>query len=212
MNALFLFFADNMGDIKLRLLEHVRIVGVALLLAIPFGITVGIALSRGWARTIRGPVFYLLGLGQTIPSLALLALAVGLLGVGLVPAVIALLLYSILPIARNCYTGIQSVPDGAVDAARGLGMTGWQILRSVELPLAGAYIIAGIRTATVVAISAGALASLIGAGGLGDFIFAGISLYKPEEMLAGAIPTALLALGADFGLSLLEKRLERWRR
>ncbi|MEP7220504.1 MAG: ABC transporter permease, partial [Bacteroidota bacterium] len=109
MNALFLFFADNMGDIGLRLLEHVRIVGVALLLAIPFGITVGIALSRGWARTIRGPVFYLLGLGQTIPSLALLALAVGLLGVGLVPAVIALLLYSILPIARNCYTGIQSM-------------------------------------------------------------------------------------------------------
>jgi osmoprotectant transport system permease protein len=172
----------------------------------------GIALAGDGVRPFRGAIFYILGLGQTIPSLAILALAVGVLGVGWLPAAIALLLYAIIPIVRNSYIGIRAVPGPAVDAARGMGMTRSQILRNVELPLAAPYILAGIRTATVFAISAGALASLIGAGGLGDFIFSGISLYKPEEMLAGAIPTALLALTADMGLARLERRLSAWRR
>jgi osmoprotectant transport system permease protein len=209
LNAFIDYIGENIGDIGLRLLEHCGIVGAALAVAVPVGVGLGIILSRDWARALRGVVFYVLGLGQTIPSLALLALAVGLLGVGVLPAVIALLLYSILPVARNSFTGVRAVPAASVDAARGLGMTGGQILRRVELPLAAPFIIAGIRTATVVAISAGALASLIGAGGLGDFIFTGINLFKPEAMLAGAIPTALLALGADFALGRWERRLAR---
>lgn len=192
------YLSENRSDIGLRLLEHCWIVGAALLVAVPIGIVLGILLTRGWMRPVRGAVFYVLGLGQTIPSLALLALAVGLLGVGALPAIVALALYSILPIARNTYAGITAVPAGSIDAARGLGMTGMQILKKVELPLATPFIIGGLRIATVVAISGGALASLIGAGGLGDFIFSGISLFQPEAMLAGAIPTALLALAADY--------------
>ena len=211
MSELVHFFGENIGEIGMRLLEHCGIVGLALLLAIPFGVLMGIMLAGDGARPVRGVIFYLLGLGQTIPSLAILALAVGVLGVGWVPAVIALLLYAVIPIVRNSYAGIRAVPEPAVDAARGMGMTRAQILRRIELPLAAPYIIAGIRTATVFAISAGALASLIGAGGLGDFIFSGINLYKPEAMLAGTIPTALLALSADWGLSRLERRLSRWR-
>jgi osmoprotectant transport system permease protein len=206
MNEYLEYFGENIGAIGMRLLEHIGIVGAALLVAVPVGMAIGILLSRPGARPVRGIIFYLLGLGQTIPSLALLALAVGILGVGTVPAVLAILLYVILPIARNSSTGIESVPPGTIDAARGMGMTNGQILRRVELPLAAPYIIAGIRTATVVAISAGALASLIGAGGLGDFIFTGISLFKPEAMLAGAIPTTLLALMADWGWGRAEKR------
>jgi osmoprotectant transport system permease protein len=209
MSAFLGYFAENIGTIGLRMLEHCGIVGAALLAAVPIGVVLGVGLSRDWARSLRGVIFYVLGLGQTIPSLALLALAVGLLGVGIVPAITALLLYSILPVARNSFAGIRAVPGGSVDAARGLGMTNRQILTRVELPLAAPFIIAGIRTATVVAISAGALASLIGAGGLGDFIFTGINLFKPEAMLAGAIPTALLALGADYGLGKLERRWTR---
>ncbi len=209
MNSYLEFLAQNRGDILARLLEHIAIVAVAVAVAAPIGIGLGIALSRNAMRALRGGIFYVLGLGQTIPSLAILALAVGVLGVGFVPATVAILLYCMLPIARNTYTGIQGVPEASVDAARGLGMTNTQILLRVQLPLAAPFIAAGLRTATVFAISAGALASLVGAGGLGDFIFSGISLFKPEAMLAGAIPTALLALGADWGLGRLERRLRR---
>ncbi|HVZ39501.1 MAG TPA: ABC transporter permease [Candidatus Kapabacteria bacterium] len=200
MNTFLAYIADNLGAIGIALAQHIGIVAAALALAVPVGIAAGIALAHARSRAARTAVFYLLGLGQTIPSLALLALAVGLLGVGLLPAIVALLLYAILPIARNACTGVQSVPEATRDAARGLGMTNMQIIRRVELPLARPFIIAGLRTATVVTISSCALASLIGAGGLGDFIFSGISLFKPEAMLAGAIPTAMLALAADWFL------------
>lgn len=209
MSAWLAYFGENIGAIGMRLAEHVGIVGAALIAATAAGVVLGVVLARESASRMRGIIFYLLGLGQTIPSLAILALAVGLIGIGPLPAIIALLLYALPPIARNTYTGIRAVPEGTVDAARGLGMTERQILRQVELPLAAPMIVGGIRTATVVAISAGALAYLIGAGGLGDFIFTGIALFKPEAMLAGAIPTALLALAADWGLGRLERRLGR---
>lgn len=199
------YFADNIGEIGLRAAEHVAIVAAALAVAVPIALALGTALAHSRRPALRTAIFYILGLGQTIPSLALLALTVGVLGVGLLPAVVALAAYAVLPIARNCYAGINAVPRDTLDAALGLGMTARQILWKVELPLAAPFIVAGLRTATVVAISAGALASLVGAGGLGDFIFSGISLFKPEAMLAGAIPTAALALVADWALG-------RWRR
>jgi osmoprotectant transport system permease protein len=203
------YIVGNIGAIGMRLAEHLLMVAIALAIAAPLGIALGILLSREGARGIRGIILYLLGLGQTIPSLAVLALAVGVLGIGMLPAIVALLLYSLLPIARNTLTGLRAVPASTIDAARGLGMTSRQILGGVELPLATPFIMAGVRTATVVAISGAALAYLIGAGGLGDFIFTGIALFKPEAMLAGAIPTAMLALGADWGLGRVERRLER---
>ncbi len=201
------YFAENISAIGSRLLEHIEIVGISLIFAVIFGTGFGVLLSRHAFRSVRGILFYILGLGQTVPSLAILALAVGILGIGKVPAIIALFAYALLPIARNTYTGLQEVPAATIDAGRGMGMTRQQLLFKVELPLALPYLMAGIRTATVFAISAATLAYLIGGGGLGDFIFTGIALFKPEAMLAGAIPTALLALGSDWILGRIERQV-----
>jgi osmoprotectant transport system permease protein len=197
------YISQNASLLMQRTLEHIVIVSAALAIAIPLGVTSGILLSRNGLRRLRGPVLYLFGLGQTIPSLAILALAVGVLGIGMLPAVVALAAYALLPIARNTVVGIETVPAGVVDASRGMGMRAGEILRGVELPLAAPMIVAGIRTATVYVVSGGALAYLIGGGGLGDFIFSGIALFRPEAMLTGAIPVALLALAADYGLGYL---------
>lgn len=203
------YIVENSGAIGSRTLEHIMLVLAALALAIPVGTGIGILLSRPFMRRLREPGFYVVSLSQTIPSLAILALAVGVLGVGALPAIIAIFLYILFPIARNTFAGLQSVPVATLDAARGMGMTSGQVLRLVELPLALPFLIAGIRTAAVYGISAGALAYLIGGGGLGDFIFTGINLFKPEAMLAGAIPTAILALGTDYGLERLGRKTRK---
>lgn len=211
MTSFLSYIAENAGAIGMRTLEHLLIVLAALVPAVAFGTAAAVFLSRPSLQPFRGPGFYLIGLGQTIPSLAILALAVGLIGIGTLPAVIGIFLYILFPVARNAFTGLRSVPAAALDAARGTGMTDRQLLRHIELPLAAPFILAGIRTATVYGISAAALAYLTGGGGLGDFIFTGISLYKPEAMLAGAIPTAALALAADAVLGRTQRRAERWR-
>lgn len=211
MNAFLEFVGANGGDIAAAIVAHVAIVAAAMLLAVPIGAAAGIGLARTRNAKLSAVGFYILGLGQTIPSLAVLALLVGPLGVGVAPAVVALTVYAMLPIARNCHTGIRSVPEASRDAARGLGMTSSQLLRKVELPLSMPFFISGLRTATVVTISAGALASRVGAGGLGDLIFDGITNFQPEKMLAGAIPTALLALTADWILGAWQKRVEQRR-
>jgi osmoprotectant transport system permease protein len=206
MESFLVYIAENAGAIWLRTIEHLTIVAASLALAVPMGVLLGIIASRERFRSIRSPLLYLLGLGQTIPSLAIIALAVGILGIGMWPAIVAIVLYCLLPIARNTASGLDSVSPDVIDAARGMGMMGSQILRRIELPLAAPFIMAGIRTATVFAVSAAALAYLIGGGGLGDFIFSGIALFRPEAMLAGAIPVALLALVADWGLGWIERR------
>lgn len=206
------YLQANAGAIGMRTLEHIVIVLAAITLALPIGLAIGVILSRPEFRRLRGPGFYLIGLGQTIPSLAILALAVGVLGIGAVPAIVAIFLYVLFPISRNTFAGMRSVPGETLDAAVGMGMTRMEILRAVELPLAAPFIFAGLRTAFVYGISAGALAYLIGGGGLGDFIFTGIALFKPEAMLAGAIPTALLALSGDRILEVLTRRSEAWKR
>jgi osmoprotectant transport system permease protein len=209
MNAFFDYIAANAGELARHFGEHLLLVGIPLLVATPLGVAVGSLLARPEAAKARVPIFYLFGLGQTVPSLALLALAVGFLGIGPVPAATAIFLYALLPIVRNTTTGILAVPHATIDAARGVGMTRGEILRHVELPLALPYVMAGLRTATVVSISAGTLADLIGGGGMGTFIFSGIALFRPEVMLAGAIPVTLLALAADWGLGRAERRLRR---
>jgi osmoprotectant transport system permease protein len=203
------YLADNGSQLLARTGEHCLLVLGAVGFALVAGIPLGILLARHVAPASRTLLFYIIGLGQTIPSLAILAIAVRWLGVGWMPALAALALYALLPVVRNTYTGIRSVPEPVSDAARGMGMSRWQIVRSIELPLAAPLIAAGLRTTTVLAISAASLAYLIGGGGLGDFIFTGIALFKPQVMLAGAVPTALLALAADWGLGRLERRLQR---
>ena len=148
----------------------------------------------------------LLGIIQTVPSFAILAFFIPLLGVGKVPAIVALFFYAVLPILRNTYTGVKGVNKDLLEAGRGMGMTGWERVRLVEIPLAIPVIMAGIRLTTVYLIGWATLASYIGAGGLGDYIFSGMTLYQTEFILAGAIPVTLLALLADFLLG----KIENW--
>src|SRR5690606_2901284 len=158
----------------------------------------GLALER--RRTAAEPVIRAVGAVQTIPGIALLAFMIPLLGIGIVPALVALVLYSIFPILRNTYTGVRDADPNAVNAAQALGMTPAQLLRYVRLPLAAPIIMAGIRTAAVINVGTATLAAFIGAGGLGDPIVTGLALSDSRMILSGAIPAALLALGVDAGL------------
>ncbi|MBX2911588.1 MAG: ABC transporter permease [Cyclobacteriaceae bacterium] len=175
--------------------------GLAILTAVPLGILLFI--FSGAAR----PVLYFVGLLQTVPSIALLALMIPLLGIGRLPAITALFLYALLPILRNTTTGLTSVDPILRKVATGMGMTTIQRLRLVELPLALPSILAGIRTAAVITIGTATLAAFIGAGGLGEFIVTGLALNNTQLILQGAIPAALLAIVVEFLFEWLEKAL-----
>lgn len=183
--------------------QHIGLTFMSISLAIIVGVPTGILISR--KRKLSSPILGFAGVLQTIPSLALLGLLIPLLGIGPKPAVAALFLYGLLPIIRNTYTGIVNVNPEIKEAARGLGMNYRQLLLKVELPLAMPVILAGIRIATIINVGVATLAAYIAAGGLGEFIFGGISLNNTTMMLAGAIPAALLALLFDFLLSRLQK-------
>ncbi|MEA4925942.1 MAG: ABC transporter permease [Syntrophomonadaceae bacterium] len=190
-------------DLLQALLQHIELVFLSMLIAIVIGIPLGILITR--VKFLEGPVLGTVGILQTIPSLALLGFMIPLFGIGVKTAVAALFLYSLLPITRNTFTGIKEVDKPTIEAAKGMGMTDLQILTMVELPLALSVMMAGIRTATVINIGTATLAAFIGAGGLGDFIFIGISRNIDALVLIGAIPAALLALLFDWLLSLLEQ-------
>jgi len=193
------FMRQQSDKLATQTLEHIGLTFISLLLAVLVGLPLGILIAR--KRKLSGTVLGIAGVLQTIPSIALLGFMIPLLGIGPKPAIVALLLYALLPIIRNTYTGITGV-DGAVkEAATAMGMSRKQILFKVELPLAMPVILAGIRTATVITVGVATLASYIAAGGLGEFIFGGISLNNTNMILAGAIPAALLAIIFDFLLS-----------
>jgi osmoprotectant transport system permease protein len=184
-------------------LRHLLLVGVSLAGAIAFALPLGLALER--RRSSAEPVIRGVGLLQTLPSIALLAFMIPLLGIGLRPALVALFLYSLYPILRNTYTGVRDAAPDAVGAAWALGMTPRQILRYVRLPLAAPVIMAGIRTAAVINVGTATLAAFIGAGGLGDLIAAGLALSDNRMILSGALPAALLALMVDGALAACER-------
>ncbi|MBO0783299.1 MAG: ABC transporter permease [Ktedonobacteraceae bacterium] len=183
--------------------QHLFLTGAALALGILIAIPLGILLTRfpRWAE----PVITVASILQTIPSLAFLALVLPFLGIGTLPALAVLFLYSLLPILRNTYVGVRSVDAALVDAAQGQGMTSWEVLTMVELPLAAPVIVTGIRLSAVYLVSWATLAGLIGAGGLGDLIFAGLDSYDATLLMAGAIPTAVLALLIGFGFGLVRR-------
>ena len=192
--------------------EHLYMVSLSMVFATTIGITAGIVLTRQRFRKYAGICMYIIGLGQTIPSLAVLAIAMSFMGIGMKPAIFALTIYSILPIARNTLAGITAVPPELIDAGKGMGMPPMKILMEVEMPNAMQVILTGFRVALVINIGTAALAYVIGAGGLGDLIFTGINLMQTDKLLAGAIPVTLLALFADFlsellGLVLISKGL-----
>lgn len=183
--------------------QHMYMVAVSMLMATGLGLSVGIIFTRPKFKKYAGIVMYIVGLGQTIPSLAVIALAMSFLGIGFKPAIFALFVYSVLPIARNTLAGIIAIPGWIIDAAKGMGMTNARILFQVELPNAMQVILTGFRVSLVINIGTAALAFIIGAGGLGELIFVGIDLMRPDQLLAGAIPVTLMALFADYLVELL---------
>lgn len=197
---------DERSALLRRTLEHLGLSAVALLAGILVAVPLGLWLERfppsGAETAIR-----LLGTTQTIPSLALLAFFIPFLGVGTIPAVAALWIYSLFPIVRNTYTGVRDADPRAVEAATALGMTPRQILREIRLPLSAPILLAGIRTAAVLTVGTATLAAFIGAGGLGEPIVTGLQLANPAMILSGAIPAALLALLVDGLLGLVERAL-----
>jgi osmoprotectant transport system permease protein len=210
--SFFEYMLANRGDVLRLTLEHVMLVGLSTTIAAVVGIPVGvwIARSSGW----RAPVLGIANVFQTIPSLALLGFLLSLPlvgGIGARPAIVALVVYALLPIIKNTYTGIVGVDSGVREAARGMGMTDLQILRLVELPLAMPVILAGLRIAAVIGVGVATIAAAIGAGGLGEYIFRGVAMVNHTVILAGAVPAAALALMIDGGLHLVERTLD-WRR
>jgi osmoprotectant transport system permease protein len=188
------------------------LVGVSTLLAAAIGIPLGILLTR--RPRLARPILGIAGVVQTIPSLALFGFLLPLPfigGIGARTAIVALLVYAMLPVLRNTYAGIQSVDPAISEAATGLGMTPRQRLWWVELPLALPVVLAGVRIATVVSIGLATIAAAIGAGGLGVLIYRGIAIVDNRQILAGAVPAALLALVADGLLGMVERRQSKWR-
>lgn len=188
--------------------EHLLLVGTSIVIATLVGIPLGILITR--KTQLRQPILGVANILQTIPSLALfgLLLPVPIIGgIGIVPAIVALTLYSLLPIIRNTYTGITGIDPAIKEAGRGMGMTDRQMLLQVEIPLALSVILAGVRLATVIAIGIATIAAAIGAGGLGVFIFRGISVVNNQLLLAGAVPAAFLAIFAEFAIGWFERLL-----
>ncbi|MCZ2491042.1 ABC transporter permease [Dellaglioa carnosa] len=188
-----------------KLWEHIEISGMALFLGVVIAVPLGVLLTR--LPKTASVVIAIASMLQTIPALALLAMMIPLFGIGKFPAVIALFVYSLLPILRNTYIGINGVDPVLKDAAKGMGMTNLQSIMQVELVMASQVIMSGIRLAATYVIAWATLASYIGAGGLGDMIFNGLNLYQPKLILGGTIPVILLALLVDFILGQVEKKL-----
>jgi osmoprotectant transport system permease protein len=202
------YFSQHHQEILELTWEHLWLVGVSTLLAVLIGVPLGIV-SAHWPVWNK-PVLGTANIIQTVPSLALFGFLLPVPWIGARAdrlAILALTLYALLPVIRNTYTGIRGVDSSVMEAGRGMGLTPKQLLLQVELPLASSTILSGIRIAVVVSVGLATIAAAIGAGGLGEFIFRGLAMVNNELILAGAIPAAFLALSADFGLGLLEKRL-----
>ncbi|MAD21027.1 MAG: osmoprotectant uptake system permease [Halomonas sp.] len=189
--------------------RHVLVVGVAAVVTIAVGVAAGIAVTRERGRDFLPLVGQLASLGQTFPPVAVLALAVPVLGFGTLPIIVALMLYGLLPIVRNTLAGINDVDATIKEAAQAMGMTPWQVLRHVELPLAAPVILAGVRTSVTINIATAALGATVGASNLGDPIIAGIVNGNMAYVLQGALLIALLALSADSAFNVYQQRLRQ---
>ncbi len=206
------YMLDHRAEVWLRTLEHVGLVAASSTVAVAVGVPLGVLITR--RVRLRGLVLGVTNVVQTVPSLALFGFLIPLPllgGIGARTAIVALILYALLPIVRNTYAGITGVDRAVREAALGMGMTDRELLRLVELPLAAPVILAGIRVATVIGVGIATIAAAIGAGGLGVFIFSGVAMVNHVRILAGAVPAAALALLADGALHLVERRLD-WRR
>jgi osmoprotectant transport system permease protein len=202
------FVIQKGPELLIKFREHLLLTGISTSFAIVAGVPLGILIARH--KIARGSVLGIAGIVQTIPSLAMLAFLLPLLGIGIKPAIVALTLYALLPIIRNTYTGLTNISGEIIEAATGLGFTKKQQLWLVELPLALPVIFAGIRTAAVIGVGIATLSSFIGAGGLGDFINRGLAMNNTNLILLGAGAAAVLALTIDFFLGRVERLI--WKR
>jgi osmoprotectant transport system permease protein len=200
------FLQERYSDILTAIQQHLVITAASILLGILVAVPLGIFLTKNKIKWLHTLIFTITNIFQTIPSLALLAILIPLMGIGMKPAIFALFLYSLLPILRNTYAGFSSVDPAILESARGMGFSATQRLLQIQLPLAFPYMMSGIRVTTVYIISWTTLAALIGAGGLGELIVSGIGVNKKELIITGAVSAILLALLAD----LLFGTIERW--
>ena len=199
------YFVNNLNLILKLTFEHIRITMIAVSISTVIGVAIGILITR--FRRASTPVIGIAGIIYTIPSLALFGMLIPFIGIGIKPALIALILYSQLALIRNTFVGIVHIDAAIREAGRGMGMSPLQFLRMVELPVALPVIMAGIRTAAVMNIGTATIAAYIGAGGLGWLIFRGIASVNAEQIVAGAFPVTLLAIGVDYLFVLLERVL-----
>ena len=199
------YISENCPLIMEKVLEHLSLSVTAVLLACLLGIPVGFLIVNN--KRLAKVVINIANIIQTIPSLALFAFAMPIFGIGSKPAIFALFLYALLPIIKNILIGIRNVNPATIKAAKGMGMSKFQIMFNIEVPLAISVIMGGVRIATVTCIGITTIATLIAAGGLGDLIYQGLGMYNVEMILTGAIFSALLALAADFILGIGEKLL-----
>jgi len=184
--------------------EHLRLTAIALTIALAIAVPLGLLVAR--VRWLQGPVLGVLGVIYTIPSLSLFVLLIPLVGLGTVPAIIALVAYAQLVLVRNIVVGLTGIDPAIVEAARGMGMNSWQRFTRVELPLALPLLLAGTRLATLSIIGIGTIAAFINAGGLGKLLFEGVSTGNRDKIVAGAIAVSVLAIGANLVLRFLERR------
>ncbi|AVQ35340.1 ABC transporter permease [Staphylococcus kloosii] len=197
------FLAQNGSQLVSKTIEHFYISIIALLIAIVVAVPIGILLSK--LKRTSNIVLTIAGVLQTIPTLAVLAIMIPIFGVGKTPAIVALFIYVLLPILNNTVLGVQNIDKNLKEAGTSMGMTRFQLMKDVELPLALPLILGGIRLSSVYVISWATLASYVGAGGLGDFVFNGLNLYDPLMIVSAAVLVTALALFVDFILSLIEK-------
>lgn len=203
--GLYNFFISRFPEISAAAEKHFELTVISVLVSIIVGVILGIIISK--IKILASPVIGFANLLQAVPSLALLGFLVPLMGIGKNPAILMVFLYSLLPIVKNTYTGLKEVNDQVIEAGRAMGMTSWQLLRMVEMPLALPVIMTGIRISAVTAVGLMTIAAYAGAGGLGDLIFTGIQTLNNNMILSGAIPACLFALLLDYLIGLIEKRM-----
>ncbi|MBF7016294.1 ABC transporter permease [Staphylococcus durrellii] len=197
------FLAKNGSQLVSKTIEHFYISIIALLIAIVVAVPIGVLLSK--LKRTSNIVLMIAGVLQTIPTLAVLAIMIPIFGVGKTPAIVALFIYVLLPILNNTVLGVQNIDKNIKEAGTSMGMTRFQLMKDIELPLALPLILGGIRLSSVYVISWATLASYVGAGGLGDFVFNGLNLYDPLMIVSAAVLVTALALFVDFILSFIEK-------
>jgi osmoprotectant transport system permease protein len=201
------FTMENPEEIWKLFVQHIQLVLISSAISISIGVPMGILLTRGFMRRFRDVTLNLLGICQTVPSLAVIAIAMTYMGIGAKTAIFALVIYGLLPIIRNTVAGLAGLDPVILDAGRGMGMSPGQLLFRVEMPNALYIILTGIRTSTVINVGTAAMSFLVGGGGFGDLIFTGIALVDPGLMLAGAVPTAALAIFMNWFFGSVERRV-----